>query len=94
MNFMQDENHVPEDFKVTLNFLLSLEIEDLDEMVTDISYSNVNNELNATACLDCQELILSRAESVSCEVNNLGREAQIKYLFESGFRTQLQISQF
>lgn len=78
--------------KVTLRVLSLLDVDDLDEMVMDMAYCNANPLLNETEDLDAQESILKQAENTASNINNMGKDAQVKYLIGNGFRARLNAS--
>ncbi|MBO1897552.1 hypothetical protein HNW13_017585 [Shewanella sp. BF02_Schw] len=78
--------------KVTLNYLSSLDIDDLDEMVMDMAYLSVNTEINSTSDINEQERLLSEVENTASDVNNCGKEAQINFLVNNGYRAMLYAS--
>ncbi|QIR16612.1 hypothetical protein [Shewanella aestuarii] len=78
--------------KVTLNFLRTLDIEDLDDMVVDMAYRKAMPLLNATEDLDEQERVISNIEYDASEINNSGKTAQVDYLVSNGFRAKCYAS--
>tara|TARA_R110002033_G_scaffold135713_6_gene175436 strand:+ start:1962 stop:2231 length:270 start_codon:yes stop_codon:yes gene_type:complete len=89
---MSTNHHQEVALKVTLNYLSSLDVDDLDEMVMDMAYLSVNAEVNSTSDINEQDNLLSEAENAASSINNCGKEAQINFLVNNGYRAMLYAS--
>ena len=60
----------------------------LDDQVLDVSRGLAMEEINDEDSADVQEAMVTAAEHRASEVNNLGLEGQLRWLFEQGLSVE------